>query len=81
MDVLRVGKQVEQSSHCERETRPYQKRNSCYWESMKKYSWLKRLCVSGPIEETATAKADHMESLTSREIKQKLKDVAITTKL
>ena len=79
VDVLRVGKRVEHLSHCERQTRPYQKRNNDYWETMIKDSRSKRLRVSGPIEEQV--EANDIESLTAVEIKQKLKDLGITTKL
>ena len=75
----RVGKRVEYLSHCERPTRPYQKRNSDYWETMIKESRSKRLRVSGPIEEQV--EANDLELLTAADIRQKLKDLGIITKL
>ena len=78
-DVLRVGKRVEHLSHCERQTRPYNKRNGEYWETAIKDSRSKRLRVSGPSEESV--EADDTELLTAKEIKQKLKDLGISTKL
>lgn len=77
-DVLLVGKRVEHLSHCERATRPYQKRNTDYWESTIKDSRAKRPRVSAQINEVAEVEVD---SLTANEVKEKLKELGISTKL
>ena len=77
-DVLLVGKRVEHLSDCERLTRPYQKRNTDYWENTIKDSRSKRLCVSTQINEEPEV---DLESLTASQMKQKLKELGILTKL
>lgn len=77
-DVLLVGKRVEHLSNCERITRPYFKRNKNYWEHAIKESCSKRLRVSAQINEE---KEVDVNSLTANEIKLKLKELGILTKL
>ncbi|CAB3978408.1 Hypothetical predicted protein [Paramuricea clavata] len=77
-DVLLVGKRVEHLSNCERITRPYLKRNKNYWESAIKESRSKRIRVSAQINEETEV---DINSLTANEIKHKLKDLGVLTKL
>jgi hypothetical protein len=77
-DVLLGGKRVEHLSDWERLTRPYQKRNTDYWENTIKDSRSKRLCVSTQINEEPEV---DLESLTASQMKQKLKELGILTKL
>ncbi|CAB4013607.1 Hypothetical predicted protein, partial [Paramuricea clavata] len=77
-DVLLVGKRVEHLSDCERLTRPYQKRNTDYWDNTIKDSRSKRPRVSTQINEEPEV---DLESLTASQMKQKLKELGILTKL
>ncbi|CAB4028844.1 Hypothetical predicted protein [Paramuricea clavata] len=77
-DVFLVGKRVEHLSNCERITRPYLKRNKNYWESAIKESRSKRICVSAQINEETEV---DINLLTANEIKHKLKDLGVLTKL
>lgn len=81
-DVLLVGKRVKHLAECERTPRRYQKQSVSYWESGIKDTRAKRVRLSGEIVEDVQAPLPFdMDNLTAHQIKDKLKEIGVTTRL
>ena len=81
-DVLVVGKQVEHLATSERAHRKYKKRNTSYWDSGIKETCAKRVRISGPVEVSQRDNlCDDVTSQSSEEIKVKLRELGVKTRL
>lgn len=82
-DVLLVGKRVEHlGSDCDRNKRQYVKHNQNYWETgiVESRNKRHRICMEIPEIPEEPSGID-LDSLTLQEIKGKLKDLGVLTKL
>lgn len=81
-DVLLVGKRIERLSDCERIARKYEKQNRSYWDSSIKESRSKRHRICMEVHEPERDPLDFdVNSLTCEEIKLKLQEMRIKTRL
>ena len=80
-DVLLVGKRVEDLADCERTHRKYEKQNNCYWDNGIRKNRAKRIRLSAEVGQDVQEPPFDVESLTPQEIKQKLKEFGVKTRL
>lgn len=81
-DVLLVGKRVEHLAEYERTRRNYCKQKLSYWDADIKENRSKRARISAEVDEDAQELPSFdIEALTVSEIKDKLKDFGVKTRL
>jgi hypothetical protein len=81
-DVLLVSKRMENLSRSSRTPRSYMKRNNSYWEAEIKEKRARKRLPLVPIDSNAdSTNAIDVVAMTPSEIKQKLKEMGVKTRL